>query len=39
MAFVNFEWPETLAVSVPLREDGFMEAETTRDAWTHLMPS
>jgi Na+/proline symporter len=39
LAFFNFNLPETFQVSVPLREGGFMALETTRDAWTSMLPN
>jgi Na+/proline symporter len=39
MAFFNFQLPETFQVSVPLREGGFMTLETTREAWTSMIPN
>jgi Na+/proline symporter len=39
MAFFNFQLPETFQVSVPLREGGFMTLETTREAWTSMLPN
>jgi Na+/proline symporter len=39
LAFFNFNLPETFQVSVPLRDGGFMALETTRDAWTSMMPN
>jgi Na+/proline symporter len=38
LAFFNFNLPETFQVSVPLREGGFMALNTTRDAWTSMLP-
>ncbi|MCA9734754.1 MAG: sodium:solute symporter [Deferribacteres bacterium] len=31
--------PETFSVSMPLRDGGFMAVETTRDAWTSMIPN
>jgi Na+/proline symporter len=39
LAFFNFNLPETFQVSVPLRDGGFMPIQTTKDAWTSLVPS
>ena len=39
LAIFQFDLPETFQVSVPLREGGFMALETTRDAWTSMIPS
>jgi len=38
IAFVKFTLPETFMVSVPLRAGGFMAIETTRAAWTSIVP-
>ncbi|KAA3612604.1 MAG: sodium:solute symporter [Calditrichaeota bacterium] len=35
----GYSLPETFNVSMPLREGGFMAVETTRDAWTSMIPS
>ena len=39
LAITQFDLPETFQISVPLREGGFMALETTRDAWTSMIPS
>jgi SSS family solute:Na+ symporter len=39
LSFFQFNLPEVFQVSVPVREGGFMAIETTRDAWTSLIPS
>jgi len=39
LSFFNFNLPETFQVSVPLREGGFMALNTTRDAWTSMLPN
>jgi Na+/proline symporter len=39
LSFFYFNLPETFQVSVPLREGGFMALETTRDAWTSMIPN
>jgi len=39
LSFTQFDLPETFHVSVPLRDGGFMALETTRDAWTSMIPS
>jgi Na+/proline symporter len=39
LSFFQFNLPETFQISVPLREGGFMALETTRDAWTSMIPS
>jgi solute:Na+ symporter, SSS family len=38
LAFFQFNLPEYFQISVPLRDGGFMELNTTRDAWTSIMP-
>jgi len=39
LSFFQFNLPETFQISVPLREGGFMALETTREAWTSMIPS
>lgn len=39
ISITDFALPETFEVSVPLREGGFMALETTREAWTSVIPS
>jgi Na+/proline symporter len=39
LTFTKFTLPETFQVSVPLWDGGFRAVETTREAWTNLMPS
>jgi len=39
LAFLKFNLPETFQISVPLKEGGFMALETTRDAWSSMLPS
>ncbi len=39
LAFFQFNLPEYFQVSVPLRDGGFMVLNTTRDAWTSIIPS
>ncbi len=39
LAVTQFDLPATFQVSVPLRDGGFMALETTRDAWTSMIPS
>lgn len=39
LAFFSFNLPETFQVSVPLRDGGFMALDTTRDAWTNMLPN
>lgn len=38
IAFFKFDLPETFLVSVPLRDGGFQAIETTRAAWTNVIP-
>ena len=39
LALVSFDLPASFQVSVPLKEGGFMAIETTRDAWTSMIPN
>jgi solute:Na+ symporter, SSS family len=39
LALISFDLPASFQVSVPLRDGGFMALETTRDAWTSMIPS
>lgn len=39
LSFFSFNLPEVFQISVPLREGGFMALNTTRDAWTSMLPS
>jgi Na+/proline symporter len=39
LAFFKFDLPEVFQVSVPLRDGGFMPIETTREAWTSMIPT
>lgn len=39
ISITDFTLPESFQVSVPLREGGFMALETTREAWTSVIPS
>jgi len=39
LAFFQFNLPEHFQISVPLRDGGFMALDTTRDAWTSMIPS
>jgi Na+/proline symporter len=39
MAFTKVVLPETFLISVPLREGGFQAIETTKEAWTNIIPS
>ncbi len=38
IAFFKFDLPETFLVSVPLRDGGFQAIETSRAAWTNIVP-
>ncbi len=38
LAIVSFDLPDTFQVSVPLRDGGFMALNTTKDAWTSIIP-
>ncbi len=38
LAFTQFTLPETFMISVPLRDGGFQAIQTTRDAWTSIVP-
>ncbi len=38
LAFTKFHLPEVFSVSVPLKEGGFMALQTTREAWTSVIP-
>jgi len=38
IAFFYFNLPEVFQVSVPLRNGGFMALNTTREAWTSMIP-
>ncbi|GAB4328139.1 MAG: Na+:solute symporter [Calditrichia bacterium] len=38
MAFFQFDLPEVFNVSVPLKDGGFMAIQTTREAWTSMIP-
>jgi SSS family solute:Na+ symporter len=38
LAFFSFNLPEHFQISVPLRDGGFMALNTTRDAWTSIIP-
>lgn len=38
LAFFQFNLPETFSVSIPMRDGGFQALQTTRDAWTSIMP-
>jgi len=39
MAFFNFNIPDVFQVSVPMRDGTFMALDTTREAWTSVIPS
>ncbi|MFQ5603112.1 MAG: sodium:solute symporter [bacterium] len=39
MAFTKIVLPESFLVSVPLREGGFQAIQTTKEAWTSILPS
>jgi SSS family solute:Na+ symporter len=39
MAFFNFNLPDVFQVSVPMRDGTFMALNTTREAWTSVVPS
>jgi len=39
LALISFDLPEVFNISVPLRDGGFMAIETTRDAWTNMIPN
>lgn len=39
LALVSFDLPAVFNISVPLKDGGFMAIETTRDAWTSMIPS
>jgi SSS family solute:Na+ symporter len=39
LSFFQFNLPEFFQVSVPVRDGGFMAIETTREAWTSMIPS
>ena len=39
LSLISFDLPASFQVSVPLREGGFMALQTTRDAWTSMIPS
>ena len=38
LVFVKFNLPEVFSVSVPLRDGGFMSIQTTKEAWTSMIP-
>jgi len=39
IAILSSPLPETFSVSVPLKDGSFMPIETSRDAWTSILPS
>lgn len=39
LSVVSFNLPDVFQISVPLREGGFMAVETTKEAWTSMVPS
>jgi Na+/proline symporter len=39
IAFFSASIPESFSISVPLKDGGFLPIETTRDAWTSILPS
>jgi SSS family solute:Na+ symporter len=38
LAFFNFNLPQTFQVSVPVKDGGFMAIQTTKEAWTSMIP-
>ncbi len=38
MVITQFVLPETFQISYPLRDGGFMAVETTKEAWTSIIP-
>ncbi|HDQ45359.1 MAG TPA: sodium:solute symporter [bacterium] len=38
LAVTRFSLPETFLVSIPMRDGTFQAVETTRQAWTHVVP-
>lgn len=38
MVIVGFVVPEAFEISLPLRDGGFMAMQTTREAWTNIVP-
>ena len=38
LAIVSFDLPDAFQVSVPLRDGGFMALNTTKEAWTSIIP-
>ncbi len=38
LSFFTFHLPETFQVSVPVRDGGFMAIQTTKEAWTSMIP-
>ena len=39
LSAVSFNLPDVFQISVPLRDGGFMALETTKEAWTSILPS
>lgn len=39
LALISFDLPDVFQISVPLKEGGFMAIETTKDAWTSMIPN
>jgi Na+/proline symporter len=39
IALVSADIPNTFSISVPLKDGGFLPIETTKDAWTSILPS
>jgi len=39
LALISFDLPDMFQISVPLKEGGFMAIETTKDAWTSMIPN
>jgi Na+/proline symporter len=39
IALVSADIPNTFSISVPLKDGGFLPIETTKDAWTRILPS
>lgn len=39
IAYFSANIPEVFSISVPLKDGGFLPIETTRDAWTSILPA
>jgi Na+/proline symporter len=39
LSVVSFNLPDAFQISVPLRDGGFMALQTTKEAWTSIVPS